>query len=91
MRLGFCVNDQVLFLGMGGDLTDQLVQSNAVKRWNAWACFHTPMFAIEVNGHPCGIVPRAIGGSFAVLVAEQLLASGAKVIIGLTSAGRVRQ
>jgi uridine phosphorylase len=42
-----------------------------------------------VNGKTCGIVPRAIGGSFAVLVAEQLLASGARVIVGLTSAGRV--
>lgn len=38
---------------------------------------------------PCGIVPRAIGGPYAVLVAEQLLASGATVIVGLTSAGRI--
>jgi uridine phosphorylase len=47
------------------------------------------MFALDVNGKPCGIVPRTIGGSYAVLVAEQLLASGARVIVGLTSAGRV--
>jgi uridine phosphorylase len=47
------------------------------------------MFLLEVNGNPCGIVPPAIVGSFAVLVAEQLLASGARVIVGLTSAGRV--
>jgi uridine phosphorylase len=47
------------------------------------------MFALEVDGKPCGIVPRAIGGSYAVLVAEQLLASGARLIVGLTSAGRV--
>ena len=82
---------EVCILEFDGDLTDQLLQSSAVQRWKAWACFHTPMFALEVNGRPCGIVPRAIGGSFAVLVAEQLLASGAKVIIGLTSAGRVSQ
>ena len=80
---------EVCVLEFDGDLTDRLVQSNAVEPWNAWACFHTPMFALEVNGRLCGIVPRAIGGPFAVLVAEQLLASCAKVIVGLTSAGRV--
>src|SRR5579863_10088982 len=80
---------EVCILEFDGDLTDQLLQSNAVKRWETWACFHTPMFALEVKGRPCGIVPRAIGGPFAVLVAEQLLASGAKVIVGLTSAGRI--
>jgi purine-nucleoside phosphorylase len=80
---------EVCILEFDGDLTDQLVQGNLVKPWTTWACFHTPMFALEVNGKPCGIVPRAIGGSFAVLVAEQLLACGAKVVVGLTSAGRV--
>jgi hypothetical protein len=58
---------EVCILEFDGDLTDQLVQSNAVERWKTWACFHTPMFGLEVNGRPCGIVPRAIGGPFAVL------------------------
>jgi uridine phosphorylase len=80
---------EVCILEFDGDITDHLVESRAVFPWRNWACFHTPMFALEVNGKPCGIVPRAIGGSFAVLVAEQLLASGARVIVGLTSAGRV--
>ena len=80
---------EVCILEFDGDITDHLVQSRAVFPWRNWACFHTPMFALEVNGKACGIVPRAIGGSYAVLVAEQLLASGARVIVGLTSAGRV--
>jgi uridine phosphorylase len=46
---------------------------------------------MDVDGATCGIVPRSIGGPYAVLVAEQLLASGAKVIVGLTSAGRISQ
>ncbi len=37
----------------------------------------------------CGLVARTIGGPYAVLVAEQLSVSGAQVILGLTSAGRV--
>lgn len=80
---------EVCILEFDGDLTDHLVESRAVSHWGNWACFHTAMFALEVDGKPCGIVPRAIGGSYAVLIAEQLLASGARVIVGLTSAGRV--
>lgn len=80
---------EICILEFDGDLTDHLAQSRAISPWRNWACFHTPMFALEVDGRPCGIVPRAIGGSYAVLVAEQLLASGARVIVGLTSAGRV--
>jgi hypothetical protein len=79
----------VCVLEFDGDLTDHLVQSGAGQPWPTWACFHTPMFAMDVDGMPCGIVPRAIGGPYAVLVAEQLLASGAKVIVGLTLAGRI--
>ena len=43
----------VCVLEFDGDLTDQLVQSNTVERWKTWACFHTPMFALEINGRPC--------------------------------------
>ena len=83
-----CVPD-VCVLEFDGDLTDHLVQSGAVQPWPTWACFHTPMFAMDVEGANCGIVPRAIGGPYAVLVAEQLIASGARIIVGLTSAGRI--
>jgi len=44
---------------------------------------------MKVDGIDCGIIPRTIGGSYAVLVAEQLCVSGAELIVGLTSAGRV--
>jgi uridine phosphorylase len=47
------------------------------------------MYSIEVDGSTCGIIPRTIGGPYAVLVAEQLAAAQARLIIGLTSAGRV--
>ena len=80
----------VCVLEFDGDLTDWLVTTHVARPWPTWACFHTPMFAIDVDGHTCGIVPRTIGGPYAVLVAEQLAASGARVIVGLTSAGRVR-
>ena len=76
-------------LEFDGDLTDWLVGQGLAKPFPSWPCFHTSMFAFEVDGVTCGIIPRTIGGPYAVLVAEQLAAAGVKLIIGLTSAGRV--
>ena len=76
-------------LEFDGDLTDWLVSQELATPFQSWPCFHTKMFAIEVEGAKCGIIPRTIGGPYAVLVAEQLAAAGAELIIGLTSAGRV--
>ncbi len=76
-------------LEFDGDLTDWLVSKELAKPLASWACFHTKMYALQIDGFSCGIIPRTIGGPYAVLVAEQLAAAGAKVIIGLTSAGRV--
>lgn len=79
----------ICILEFDGDLTDWLIATGAAKPWKSWACFHTTMHAIEVEGTPCGIVPRTIGGPYAALIAEQLKASSAQVVLGLTSAGRV--
>jgi len=79
----------VCVLEFDGDLTDRLVETGAAQPCAEWACFHTVMFTLEVDGARCGLIARTIGGPFAVLVAEQLAASGARVVIGLTSAGRV--
>ena len=79
----------VCILEFDGDLTDWMAESGKSKRCETWACFHTAMEEIEVDGRRAGIVARTIGGPYAVLVAEQLIVSGAKVILGLTSAGRV--
>jgi hypothetical protein len=79
----------VYVLEFDGDLTDALVAHGLATPCTAWACFHTTMFLIEVDGDTFGVIPRTIGGPYAVLVAEQLRASGAKLILGLTSAGRI--
>ena len=42
-----------------------------------------------MDGLTCGVVPRTIGGPYAVLIAEQLWVAGAQLIVGITSAGRV--
>jgi uridine phosphorylase len=79
----------VCILEFDGDLTDWLVQAGIAEPFPSWACFHTKMFAMNLEGIPCGIIARTIGGPYAVLIAEQLHAAGAKIIIGLTSAGRL--
>jgi len=79
----------VCVLEFDGELTDWLVSIGAVKTSKSWACFHTTMFLLELDGFTCGIVPRTIGGAYAVLIAEQMAVSGARVVLGLTSAGRV--
>ena len=80
---------RVCVLEFDGDLTDWLVMKGYATPCERWACFHTVMHTIEVGGKTCGIIARTIGGPFAVLIAEQLKASGAELVLGLTSAGRV--
>lgn len=76
-------------LDFDGDLTDWLIREGLSRRSPAWACFHTAMEEVEIDGERVGVVARAIGGPYAVLIAEQMAASGVEAILGLTSAGRV--
>lgn len=76
-------------LDFDGDLADDLLRDGSASVLQSWACFHTQMLGLTLSGIQCGVVPRTIGGPFAVLVAEQLHAAGAQLIVGITSAGRV--
>src|ERR1700752_909678 len=93
VRRARCIPDgrvpPICILEFDGDITDWLVGQGITHRVPAWPCFHTTMFAIEVEDVQCGIIPRTIGGPYAVRIAEQLAACGVELIIGLTSAGRV--
>ncbi len=81
----------VCVLEFDGDLTDRLRRSGVAVDHETWACFHTQMSRMEIDGMPVGIVARTIGGPYAVLIAEQLVASGARVVLALTSAGRISE
>lgn len=43
------------------------------------------------SGLDFGFVPCAVGASYAVLIAEQLFASGCKLLISVTSSGQLRE
>lgn len=93
VRLARCIPEgnvpPICILDFDGDITDWLIARGLAQKFTSWPCFHTTMFSIDVEDMVCGIVPRTIGGPYAVLIAEQLAACGAKLIVGLTSAGRV--
>ena len=68
----------ICILDFDGDLTDWLVLQRKASPFEPWACFHTKMYLLETDGTCFGIIPRTIGGPYAVLIAEQLRVSGAR-------------
>ncbi len=44
-----------------------------------WACYHTDMYDVDLAGETVSIVGCAVGAPFAVLVAEQMFASGCRI------------
>ena len=47
--------------------------------------------AFLLGGRQAGMVGRVVGAFLAVLVAEELFASGCELLISLTSAGQIRR
>lgn len=80
---------RVVLLDPDGDIVRHLQHSGTGRRHAGWACYHTEMWVTDVDGLELGIVGMAVGASFAVLVAEQLAASGADLVISITSAGLI--
>jgi uridine phosphorylase len=79
----------VCILDPDGDLVRQLRRTGAAKPFEGWPCYHTELDTFDLAGHAVGIVGRVVGASFAVLVAEELFASGCQLLVSLTSAGQI--
>ena len=80
---------RVCVLDPDGDIADHVQSRHAARRSAAWACYHTRLWEWDAAGASYGIVGSAVGASFAVLVAEQLFASGCEVLISIASAGQI--
>ena len=78
----------VCLLDPDGDIVRHLVTGSG-RRHAGWACFHTEMWVVDLDGIEIGVVGMAVGAPFAVLVAEQLAASGAELVVSITSAGQI--
>jgi len=82
---------RVCILDPDGDIVRWLVGAHRAESDPQWACYHTDLFTFAHGDVQFGIVGRAVGGSFAVLVAEELFASGCELLISVTSAGQVAE
>lgn len=78
-------------LDMDGEIVERLASSGRAWRDGAWPCFHTGLYRWAVGGDEYGIVGGTVGAPFAVLVAEELFASGCQVLASISSAGLVAE
>lgn len=79
----------ICVLDPDGDIVGSLRRAGRSRRFEAWPCYHTELDSFALAGETVGIVGRAVGAAFAVLVAEQLFASGCRLLLSLTSAGQI--
>jgi len=79
----------VCVLDPDGDIVDYLRQTGEATRDGDWPGYHTELYRFERGGREYGIVAHAVGSSFAVLVAEQLFASGCELLVSVTSSGQI--
>lgn len=79
---------EICVLDPDGDLL-RYAQLHGATLCAGWACYHTQMFILEHGGFSFGIIGNAVGAAFAVLLAEQVFASGGKLLISLSSAGQI--
>jgi uridine phosphorylase len=79
----FCILDP------DGDLVRRLRRLRAAQPFEGWPCYHTTLDTFTLAGQTVGIVGCAVGAPFAVLIAEELFASGCRFLVSLTSAGQI--
>jgi len=79
----------ICILDPDGDIVRRLRRSGDSQQFEAWPCYHTQLDTFSLSDQTVGIIGCAVGAPFAVLIAEELFASGCKFLISLTSAGRI--
>lgn len=80
---------RVCVLDPDGDVVRHLVATGRARPSATWACYHTVLHEFDHEGLRFGIIGCAVGASFAVLLAEELFASGCALLVSVTSAGQI--
>lgn len=80
---------EICILDPDGDIVRALRSDGRGQLFPGWACYHTEMLTFDLGGERVGITGCAVGAPFAVLVAEQMFASGCRLLVSITSAGRI--
>ncbi len=79
----------VCVLDPDGDIVRRLRNEGRSRPFEAWPCYHTRLDTFALGARSVGIVGCAVGAPFAVLIAEELFASGCRLLISLTSSGQI--
>ena len=79
----------ICVLDPDGDIVENLLARNQARPNEYWACYHTRMYDFELDEMALGIIGYTVGAPFAVLVAEELFASGCQLLINITSSGQI--
>jgi uridine phosphorylase len=80
---------EVCVLDPDGDIVRHLTATGQAREHPGWACYHTTLWTFDLGGVEVGVIGCAVGASFAVLLAEQLHASGCELLISITSSGSI--
>ncbi|MEO6988606.1 MAG: nucleoside phosphorylase [Aquihabitans sp.] len=79
----------VCLLDPDGDIVRNMIATGTGTEHPGWACYHTTLWTLDLDGTEVGVVGCAVGASFAVLVAEQLFVSGCELLVSITSSGSI--
>ena len=80
---------EVCILDPDGDIVHYLRAADRARSVAGWACYHSTMDRFHNGGREYGIIGCAVGAPYAVLVAEQLFASGCRLLVSITSSGQI--
>jgi len=87
--LGPATVPEICVLDPDGDILRHLTATGKARKNPGWACYHTELYGFEGGGREIGILACVVGAAFAVLVAEELFASGCRLLLSVTSAGQI--
>ena len=80
---------EICILDPDGDIAAYLIKEQKAVLNESWACYHTQLYNFVYDDLEFGIIGCVVGASFAVLVSEELFASGCRLVISMTSAGQI--
>lgn len=79
----------ICVLDPDGDIVRHLRAAGVAHKDDTWPCYHSELYRFVEEGREFGIVGCAVGASYAVLVAEQMFASGCQLLVSVTSSGQI--
>jgi uridine phosphorylase len=72
-----------------GDIVRHLLRTGRARKSDSWSCYHSELYEFVSGERSVGIVGCAVGAPYAVLVAEQMFASGCRLLLSITSSGQL--